>query len=110
MKSDTSKFHDAVAKMYSWNDIARRTENVYNSLDLDKLNESLLHRLQRYYCCGIIAGKLYALCVIVDIFIFVILEWLYPADHIDKATKWPLAIKEEDELEEETFIFPNKVN
>lgn len=107
---DTSKFHDAVAKMYSWNDIARRTENVYNSLDLDKLNESLLHRLQRYYCCGIIAGKLYALCVIVDIFIFVILEWLYPADHIDKATKWPLAIKEEDELEEETFIFPNKVN
>ena len=68
MKSIPQNFTMRLQKMYSWNDIARRTENVYNSLDLDKLNESLLHRLQRYYCCGIIAGKLYALCVIVDIF------------------------------------------
>ncbi|KAG7665769.1 SPT14 [[Candida] subhashii] len=88
-KIDTSTFHNTVAKMYSWTDIAKRTENVYNSLDLDQLNEPLLNRLQKYYCCGFIAGKLYVLCVIVDIFLYVILEWFYPAEHIDKASKWP---------------------
>jgi phosphatidylinositol glycan class A protein len=87
---DTSKFHDEVAKMYSWKDIAKRTENVYNSLDLNKLNQPLLVRLRKYYFCGAIAGKLFVLCVIVDIFILTVLEWLYPAEHIDLAEKWPL--------------------
>ena len=88
---DTSKFHVEVAKMYSWENIARRTENVYNYLDTSKINVPLFERLQKYYCCGLIAGKLFVLCVIVDIFLLVILEWLYPADHIDKTTKWPRA-------------------
>ncbi|KAK7681097.1 hypothetical protein QCA50_015935 [Cerrena zonata] len=65
-KIDTSKFHGQVAKMYSWENIAKRTENVYNSLDLKKLNQPLLTRLRKYYCCGFIA-----------------------AEHIDLATKWP---------------------
>lgn len=86
-KIDTSKFHEEVARMYSWQNIALRTENVYNSLS--KTNEPLLDRLSKYYCCGVIAGKLFVLCVIVDIFILAVLEWLYPAEHIDLATKWP---------------------
>ncbi|CUM64320.1 uncharacterized protein PRCAT00001920001 [Priceomyces carsonii] len=86
---DNSKFHEQVAKMYSWENIARRTENVYRSLNLETLNQPLIKRLQKYYCCGIIAGKFFVLCVIVDIFVNVILEWLYPRNHIDKATKWP---------------------
>lgn len=88
-KIDTSKFHGQVAKMYSWENIAKRTENVYNSLDLKKLNQPLLTRLRKYYCCGFIAGKLFVLCVVVDIFLFILLEWFYPAEHIDLATKWP---------------------
>ncbi|KAK6458978.1 uncharacterized protein RJT20DRAFT_148685 [Scheffersomyces xylosifermentans] len=86
---ETSKFHDEVAKMYSWANIAKRTENVYKLLDKTRTNEPLFNRLQKYYCCGFIAGKLFVLIVIVDIFIYEILEWLYPAEHIDKATKWP---------------------
>ena len=86
---DTSKFHDEVAKMYSWDNIAKRTENVYNSLDLTKLIQPLLDRLQKYYCCGLIAGKLFVLCVVADIFLYFVLEWLYPKESIDKATKWP---------------------
>lgn len=88
-KIDTSKFHEDVAKMYSWANIAKRTENVYKSLDLNRLNQPLLTRLQKYYCCGPVAGKLFILCVVVDIFIFMLLEKFYPAEHIDKATKWP---------------------
>lgn len=86
---DTSKFNDEVARMYSWENIARRTENVYNSLELEKLNQPLLTRLLKYYCCGLVAGKLFVLCVVVDIFLYLILEYFYPAEHIDKATKWP---------------------
>lgn len=74
---------------YSWNDIAERTENVYDSLDLNKLNQPLIKKLPKYYNGGIIAGKLFVLCVIVDIFLYIILEWLYPAENIDKTNKWP---------------------
>lgn len=84
---DTSTFHTQVAKMYSWEDIAKRTENVYNSLQLT-INQSLLTRFKKYYCCGIIAGKLFVLCVVVDIFIYIVLEWLYPREDIDLVTKW----------------------
>lgn len=90
---DTSLFHLEVAQMYSWDDIAKRTENVYNSLWCRDLQQLKLARLQKYYCCGAIAGKLYALCVIVDIFVLSILEWLYPAKNIDAASKWPLPTK-----------------
>lgn len=86
---DTSQFHNEVAKMYSWVNVAIRTQNVYQSLESKPLNQPLLQRLKKYYCCGPIAGKLYVLCVIVDIFILIIMEYFYPADHIDRATKWP---------------------
>ncbi|KAK6204965.1 uncharacterized protein RJT21DRAFT_117445 [Scheffersomyces amazonensis] len=90
---DTSKFHSEVANMYSWANIAKRTENVYKSMDTGDHNVDLYHRLKKYYYCGVIAGKLYVLCVIVDIMLYVILEFLYPANEIDKATKWPKKIK-----------------
>ncbi|CAK9437153.1 uncharacterized protein LODBEIA_P15560 [Lodderomyces beijingensis] len=47
---DTTHFHDSVGKMYSWGDIARRTEVVYDSLDLDEVNESLVDRLATSIC------------------------------------------------------------
>lgn len=87
---DTSLFHLEVAQMYSWDDIAKRTENVYNSLWCRDTAVSLITKLLKYYCCGAIAGKLYVLCVIVDMFILSILEWLHPVEHIDLASKWPL--------------------
>ena len=86
-KIDTSTFHEEVAKMYSWQNIALRTENVYNSLS--KENEPFLTRLEKYHCCGVLVGNLFVFCVVVDIFILAILDILYPAEHIDIATKWP---------------------
>lgn len=88
-KIDTSRFHDEVATMYSWENIAKRTENVYNSLSHRRINHPLLHRLKKYYFCGAVAGKLYCVCVILDIFIYALLELFYPRSHIDLATKWP---------------------
>lgn len=84
---DTSAFHQEVAKMYSWKNIATRTENVYNSVST--VNEPLLDRLHRYHCCGVLVGKLFVICVIVDYFLLALLDILYPAHHVDIATKWP---------------------
>ncbi|CAI5755941.1 unnamed protein product [Candida verbasci] len=98
---NTYQFHKRINNMYSWMNIAKRTENVYNSLNLDKLNQPLIKRLSKYYCCGIIAGKLYVLCVIVDIFIYTILEWLYPKKIIDLVTKWPTKVEIDDDAIDE---------
>jgi phosphatidylinositol glycan class A protein len=98
---DTSTFFDEVSRMYSWKNIACRTENVYNSLDLKKLNQPLVQRLQKYHCCGLIAGKLFVLCVVLDIVFYLMLEYFYPADHIDKATKWPKKTKKVNSHDEE---------
>lgn len=86
---DTLKFHDEVATMYAWDNIAYRTEKVYDLLDLSKLNQSQWIRISKFYNFGVLAGKLFVLCVVVDIFILMWLEWWYPASHIDIATKWP---------------------
>lgn len=97
---DTSGFHQEVAQMYSWDDIALRTENVYNSLDLDQINQPLIDRLEKYYCCGVIAGKLFVLVVVVDIMLYMVLEWIYPRLGIDLVTKWP---KQKESKSEDTF-------
>lgn len=111
---DTSKFHDAVGEMYSWGDIAERTENVYDSLDLSKLNQPLIKKLPKYYNGGIIAGKLFVLCVIVDIFLYTLLEWLYPEENIDKASKWPKMNKKDRKQnyhqQEDTTSFDFQIN
>lgn len=86
---DTSNFHEEVALMYSWESIAKRTENVYNSVMSTPLQLSILERLKKYYCCGPVAGKLFVICVILDIFILHTLEIFYPKDKIDLASKWP---------------------
>lgn len=85
---NTSKFHDEVKNMYDWEDVATRTENVYDSIDEDyKL--TTLEQFRKYYRCGAWAGKLFVLCYIVDIFLYALLEWYYPRDKIDVAKKWP---------------------
>ena len=79
----TERFHDQVKMMYSWTDVAQRTERVYDgisghlseadfygydSADAGGLSATrgragvqsfaLIDRLKRYYGCGIWAGKL----------------------------------------------------
>lgn len=110
----TEKFHDQVKLMYSWTDVAERTERVYDGIS-GNLSEAdfygydaadaaswsatrgragvqsfaLIDRLKRYYGCGIWAGKLFCLCVIIDYLIFVFLEFIAPRDQIDIARNWP---------------------
>ncbi|KAI7777958.1 hypothetical protein LA080_002870 [Diaporthe eres] len=107
-KIRTERFHNEIKKMYSWTDIAKRTERVYNGISGDiseaefynaasmgatrggiQRDFALIDRLKRYYGCGIWAGKLFCLCVIIDYLFFLFLEWVAPRGDIDIAAEWP---------------------
>ncbi|KAE9370008.1 glycosyltransferase family 4 protein [Stipitochalara longipes BDJ] len=113
-KVRTENFHDQVKKMYSWTDVAERTERVYDGIS-GVLSEAdfygydaadaaswsatrgragvqsfaLIDRLKRYYGCGIWAGKLFCLCVVIDYLLFMFLEFFAPRDEIDISRNWP---------------------
>lgn len=67
----TDKFHEQVKSMYSWTDVAERTERVYEGICKGE-RVGLMERLKRYYGCGVWAGKLFVLCVVVDYLIWVV--------------------------------------
>ncbi|KAF2143405.1 glycosyltransferase family 4 protein [Aplosporella prunicola CBS 121167] len=111
-KIRTERFHEQVKMMYSWTDVAERTERVYDGISGVLSEEefygyhsgatwsatrgragvqsfALIDRLKRYYGCGIWAGKLFCLCVIIDYLLFVFLELWQPRANIDIARNWP---------------------
>lgn len=109
-KVRTDRFHDQVRMMYSWTDVARRTERVYNGISGAICEEefygylpgeswtgargrehsfALIDRLKRYYGCGIWAGKLFCLCAVIDFLLYVFLEFWMPRSNIDIARDWP---------------------
>ena len=111
-KIRTEGFHDQVKMMYSWTDVAQRTERVYDGVTGTLSEEefygdhsigswsatrgragvqsfALIDRLKRYYGCGIWAGKLFCLCVVIDYLLFCLLEMWAPRANIDIAKDWP---------------------
>ena len=108
----TERFHDQVKMMYSWTDVAQRTERVYDGITgaiteqascgrhpdgtpnaarvrAGAQSYALIDRLKRYYGCGIWAGKLFCLCAIIDYLILLFLEIWAPRADIDIARDWP---------------------
>jgi len=84
----TEKFHQRVQKMYSWTNVAMRTERVYDMICRAE-RVSLMDRLKRYYGCGVWAGKLFVICAVVDYLLWLVLEFWYPRSGIDIARDWP---------------------
>ncbi len=82
------KFHEQVRRMYSWTDVAARTEHVYD-LCCKHAPRSLIERLKKYYGCGVWAGKLFCIVVALDFLILAMLSWLWPDTSIDIAPRWP---------------------
>ncbi|CAG8654461.1 12658_t:CDS:10 [Cetraspora pellucida] len=83
-----TKFHDEIKEMYSWSNVAERTEKVYDKIWELKI-PPLMERLRRYYGCGIWAGKIFCIVMAVDYLFWRFLEWLFPADDIDIAPTFP---------------------
>ncbi|TDZ32786.1 Phosphatidylinositol N-acetylglucosaminyltransferase gpi3 subunit [Colletotrichum sidae] len=118
-KVRTERFHEQVQKMYSWTNVALRTERVYHGIS-GELSEAefygydaangasrvrsfaLIDRLKRYYGCGIWAGKLFCLVCIIDYLLFLFLELCFPRDQIDICPEWPRkAISATEDIKED---------
>lgn len=81
---DPQGMHNRVRSLYSWADVARRTETVYNH-SVDTKPDDLLQRLSRYYACGPWAGKLFCVMVIIEFMLWILLEWWYPDEQVERA-------------------------
>ncbi|KAJ2706420.1 Phosphatidylinositol N-acetylglucosaminyltransferase GPI3 subunit [Coemansia sp. IMI 203386] len=87
MELSPMHFHSQVKKMYSWHNVAERTERVY--LKIVNVEEPpLIERFRKYYGCGLIAGKLFCLVAAVDFLIGVVLAWLWPKEQIEVAREF----------------------
>lgn len=120
-KIRTEGFHEQVKKMYSWTDVAERTERVYDGIT-GAISEqdfygtdagigwsgtrgragmqsfALIDRLKRYYGCGIWAGKLFCMCVVIDYLILQFLELWFPRRNIDICRSWPQKSTRSDDV------------
>lgn len=74
---DPHAMHSRIKKLYSWHDVAKRTEIVYDRA-LKCPNNNLMDRLPRYLSCGAWAGKLFALVMIIDYLLWCLLKLWQP--------------------------------
>ncbi|CAL9159219.1 unnamed protein product [Musa hybrid cultivar] len=88
--------HSRMKKLYSWHDVAKRTETVYNCA-LQSTDENLLQRLPRYLKCGAWAGKLFGLVMIVNFLLWRLLELWQPAESIEEVPDLVLVQNEHEE-------------
>jgi phosphatidylinositol glycan class A protein len=84
---DSLDFHRRVRAMYSWEDVAERTERVYHRI-YRQPRLPLIERFRRYYGCGPFAGKLFVCVVATSYLIWHLLEWLRPRSEIDLAVDY----------------------
>ncbi|CAE6481445.1 unnamed protein product [Rhizoctonia solani] len=95
-KHDPHKAHKRIKSMYSWADVAERTEKIYNWV-ATKEPRSFWERLCRTYDLGVFAGPIYVIILVVDCFFFAFLEWWLPRDQLD-------VLGDDDEWNESRFF------
>ncbi|KAI5405039.1 phosphatidylinositol N-acetylglucosaminyltransferase subunit A isoform X2 [Lathyrus oleraceus] len=83
-KIDPQVMHNRMRELYSWHDVAKRTEIVYDRA-LKCSDQNLLERLSRYLSCGAWAGKIFCLVMIFNFLLWHLLELWQPADEIEEA-------------------------
>ncbi len=85
---DPMKLHDEVKYMYSWPDVAERTEKVYDRMSRQEPS-TITDRFKKYYDCGPWAGKLFCFLVAWAFLVYYVFEWLYPKEVFDIAIDFP---------------------
>ncbi|KAF7730546.1 Phosphatidylinositol N-acetylglucosaminyltransferase gpi3 subunit [Apophysomyces ossiformis] len=85
---DPSRFNHELRDMYSWTNVAERTEKVYDAISQTQ-NAPLIERLRRYYGCGLYAGKIFCMVMALDYLFWVLLEFLFPAHTVERADTFP---------------------
>uniref|UniRef100_A0A0G4HPE0 phosphatidylinositol N-acetylglucosaminyltransferase n=1 Tax=Chromera velia CCMP2878 TaxID=1169474 RepID=A0A0G4HPE0_9ALVE len=107
---EADRFHQRVAEIYSWQDVARRTEEVYRKVwAAPRLG--ILEHFSRFLSSGPFSGLLFAIFAALDFFFWSVLEWLQPREDIEIAPDFPLEswALEEKEKEAEDREFHQQV-
>ncbi|XP_020698377.2 phosphatidylinositol N-acetylglucosaminyltransferase subunit A [Dendrobium catenatum] len=89
--------HDRVKKLYSWQDVAKRTEVVYDRALLCS-DVSLLQRLPRYLKCGPWAGKLFCLVMMINFLLWQLLQFWQPSKSIEEVPDILILENEDNEI------------
>lgn len=93
---DPHVMHLRMRSLYSWQDVAKRTEAVYDRA-LQCSDMDLLERLPRYLRCGSWAGKLFCLVMIINYLLWHLLQLLQPSCSIEEVPDILLA-EHQDEM------------
>ncbi|KAF8237378.1 transferase [Tricholoma matsutake] len=81
-KHDPLKAHERVRTFYNWEDVAIRTERVYDTV-LKSRQIELWERMRRTMQLGPFAGPIWTAILIVDCIFFLFLEWWMPREDLD---------------------------
>lgn len=95
---DPHVMHHCMRSLYSWHDVAKRTEIVYDRA-LQASEKNLLQRLPRYLKCGSWAGKLFCLVMIVNFLLLRLLELWQPVESIEEVPDILLVQHQDEEIE-----------
>uniref|UniRef100_A0AAY4DB59 Phosphatidylinositol N-acetylglucosaminyltransferase subunit A n=1 Tax=Denticeps clupeoides TaxID=299321 RepID=A0AAY4DB59_9TELE len=80
-----ASIHRRVETLYTWRNVAERTEKVYNRVSGQEVL-SLDRRLTRLTShCGSVAGAIFAFIAVLNYLFLLLLQWLIPDDVIDIA-------------------------
>lgn len=76
---DRLAIHREVRRMYSWDDVAERTERVYKNA-FSSQTIPFVETLKKYYGCGPLAGKLACAMIILNRFYLAFIESIKPTE------------------------------
>ncbi|XP_069122175.1 phosphatidylinositol N-acetylglucosaminyltransferase subunit A-like [Argopecten irradians] len=80
--------HRRIMSLYTWRNVAMRTERVYDMVCCEEPRETST-RLKSYYQCGSLAGKLFVIAAVINIFLLFVLGVIQPAKNIETAADFP---------------------
>jgi phosphatidylinositol glycan class A protein len=81
---DKHQFHERMKRMYSWEDITRRTERVYAEV-VARGADGMVKRLRRLYRTGSWYGKILCCVAVCDALIMKVLQAVMPEREMDEA-------------------------
>jgi len=90
---DEFEVHERIKALYTWQDVARRTEHVYNSVSLED-KQDLSERMHRYVKIGPVAGPAFLFLVAIQYFMFMFYSWWIPEQTIDIAEDFKVSSKD----------------
>ncbi|XP_059177216.1 phosphatidylinositol N-acetylglucosaminyltransferase subunit A-like [Physella acuta] len=81
---DPYELHNQIRMLYSWRNVASRTEKVYTTV-LDTPIPDTATRIMKFYNCGPVSGKLFILTMVLNMIVLWVLQCIWPDQSIEKA-------------------------